>query len=74
MKRCSRCRQEFPRSAEYFHRKGRYLHCTCKPCTNEVAREYQKARYVPRVRDVPQDLPRQSFDASTLASVLGYKT
>ena len=46
LKRCSRCKQEWPATAEYFHRKKTStdgLDSGCKKCAAELAREYYEA-------------------------------
>jgi hypothetical protein len=77
-KRCARCFQWFPATPEHFHLKGARpcrdggdtirLHSTCKPCANAESREYQRQRYVPRVRQQKAE-PAPRFDAKALGEV-----
>ncbi len=38
MKTCIMCKQEFPKTLEYFFSKGKYLDAYCKPCNNKKSR------------------------------------
>lgn len=70
-RRCSQCKEWKPATADYFHRKGRYLHSSCKPCLLTICREAQRPAYVPRARTVERR-PRQPverFDATALSKI-----
>lgn len=71
-KRCSICKEWKPATADYFHRKGRYLHSSCKPCLLPIARATQQAAYAPRVRTVaPRGRkPAERFDAAALCKAM----
>ncbi len=42
MKTCGMCKNEFPKTLEYFHKKGKYLRSYCKSCSIKVNSEWQK--------------------------------
>ena len=39
-KTCIKCKQEFPKTLEYFNRQGKYLRSYCKVCSNTMLREW----------------------------------
>ena len=45
MKTCTKCKQEFPATFEYFYKKGKYLQCHCKTCDNKIRRVNYKANF-----------------------------
>lgn len=40
---CNKCKQEFPKTLEYFYKRGKYLRPYCKTCNNKANAEWQKA-------------------------------
>jgi len=43
MKTCTKCKQEFPKTLEYFHKKKKYLHPLCKGCAKAIKKAYYLA-------------------------------
>ena len=62
--KCPHCNLWWPATTEYFHKKGKRLHSACKDCANEIARDYQQARYVPhpRMRSSAPDCAARDLD------------
>ncbi len=42
MKTCIECKQEFPKTLEYFSKKGKYLRSYCKNCANAINKSWKK--------------------------------
>jgi hypothetical protein len=42
MKTCTQCKQEFPKTLEYFYKKKNGLHFYCKECAKANAKSWQK--------------------------------
>ena len=43
MKTCIRCKQEFPKTLEYFYKNGKYLRSCCKECIKINSNTWHKA-------------------------------
>jgi hypothetical protein len=52
-KTCKQCQQEYPATAEYFHRNGKYFQSYCKPCQSQIVKKYN-GRYVEKNKQYRQ--------------------
>ncbi len=43
VKTCTDCKQEFPKTLEYFYKTGKYLKSYCKSCSREKLAKWKKA-------------------------------
>ncbi len=50
LKKCTKCKVEFPDTTEFFHKSGTRLHTHCKTCKNNDGKKYQ-TRYKDKYKD-----------------------